>query len=85
VRERGNQPASPDTGFVTQQANDRLASRLIGLNIQHSASETIGQIHDIALTDANAVRAIIVRSVSFLGYTRYVAIDPKADTLKPTG
>ena len=50
-------PANPDTGFVAQQANDRLASRLIGLNIQNPANETIGEIHDIVLTDANAVRA----------------------------
>jgi PRC-barrel domain len=74
-------PASPDAGFVTQQPNDRLASRLIGLNIQNSANETIGEIHDIVLTDANAVRAIIVSVGGFLGIgTRYVAIDPKAIT-----
>ena len=74
-------PANPDTGFVAQQANDRLASRLIGLNIQNPANETIGEIHDIVLTDANAVRAIIVSVGGFLGIgTRHVAIDPKAVT-----
>src|SRR5688572_19816207 len=74
-------PASPDAGFVTQQATDRLASRLIGLNIQNPADETIGEIHDIVLTDTNAVRAVIVSVGGFLGIgTRYVAIDPKAIT-----
>ena len=74
-------PANPDTGFVAQQANDRLASRLIGLNIQNPADETIGEIHDIVLTDANAVRAIIVSVGGFLRIgTRHVAIDPKAVT-----
>ena len=45
------------------------------------ADETIGEIHDIVLTDANAVRAIIVSVGGFLGIgTRHVAIDPKAIT-----
>ena len=72
-------PANPGTGFVVQQTNDRLASRLIGLNIQNPANETIGEIYDIVLTDANAVTAYIVSVGGFLGIgTRYVAIDPKA-------
>ena len=66
---------------MTQQPNDRLASRLLGLNVKNPANETIGEIYDIVLTDANAIRAYIVSVGGFLGIgTRYVAVDPKAIT-----
>jgi len=72
-------PAKLEGGFVTQQTNDRLASRLIGLNIKNPADETIGEIYDIVVTDTNAVKAYIVSVGGFLGIgTRYVAIDPKS-------
>jgi hypothetical protein len=76
-------PGNPtNTGFVAQQAGDRFASRLVGLNIQNTADENIGEIYDIVLTEAGAVRAYIVSVGGFLGMgTRYVAIDPKAVTL----
>jgi hypothetical protein len=74
-------PANPSSGFVAQQSGDRLASRLIGLNIQNPADETIGEIYDIVQTDGNTIRAYIVSVGGFLGIgTRYVAIDPKAIT-----
>jgi PRC-barrel domain len=77
------QPAKPEGGFVTQQTNDRLASRLIGLNIKNPADETIGEIYDLVLTDANSIRAYIVSVGGFLGIgTRYVAIDPKAISVR---
>ena len=76
-------PANPaNTGFVAQQQGDRFASRLVGLNIQNAADENIGEIYDIVLTEAGAIRAYIVSVGGFLGMgTRYVAIDPKAVTL----
>ena len=76
-------PGNPtNTGFMAQQPRDRLASRLVGLNIQNTADENIGEIYDIILTDAGAVKAYIVSVGGFLGMgTRYVAIDPKAVTL----
>jgi sporulation protein YlmC with PRC-barrel domain len=76
-------PGNPtNTGFMAQQPGDRLASRLVGLNIQNTANENIGEIYDIVLTDAGAVKAYIVSVGGFLGMgTRYVAIDPKAVTL----
>jgi hypothetical protein len=76
-------PGNPtNTGFMAQQPNDRLASRLVGLNIQNAGDENIGEIHDIVLTDAGAVKAYIVSVGGFLGMaTRYVAIDPKAVNL----
>jgi hypothetical protein len=76
-------PGNPtNTGFMAQQPNDRLASRLVGLNIQSTGDENIGEIHDIVLTDAGAIKAYIVSVGGFLGMgTRYVAIDPKAVTL----
>jgi hypothetical protein len=76
-------PGNPtNTGFMAQQPNDRLASRLVGLNIQNTGNENIGEIHDIVLTDAGAVKAFVVSVGGFLGMgTRYVAIDPKAVTL----
>jgi hypothetical protein len=76
-------PGNPtDTGFMAQQPGDRLASRLVGLNIQNAADENIGEIYDIILTDAGAVKAYIVSVGGFLGVgTKYVAIDPKAMTL----
>ena len=74
-------PANPPAGFVTQQTTDRLASRLIGLNIKNPANETIGEIYDVVLTDTNTIRAYIVSVGGFLGMgTRHVAIDPKAIT-----
>jgi sporulation protein YlmC with PRC-barrel domain len=76
-------PGNPtNTGFMAQQPGDRLASRLVGLNIQNTGNENIGEIYDIILTDAGAVKAYIVSVGGFLGMgTRYVAIDPKAVTL----
>ena len=76
-------PGNPtNTGFMAQQPGDRLASRLVGLNIQNTGDENIGEIYDIILTDAGAVKAYIVSVGGFLGMgTRYVAIDPKAVTL----
>jgi PRC-barrel domain len=75
-------PGNPTkTGFMAQQPNDRLASRLVGLN-QNTGDENIGEIHDIVLTDAGAIKAYIVSVGGFLGMgTRNVAIDPKAVTL----
>jgi hypothetical protein len=64
---------------MAQQPGDRLASRLVGLGIQNNGNETIGDIDDIVLTDAGAVKAYIVSVGGFLGMgTKYVAIDPKA-------
>jgi hypothetical protein len=76
-------PGNPaNTGFVAQQQGDRFASRLVGLNIQNAADENIGEIYDIVLTEAGAIRAYIVSVGGFLGIgTRYVAIDPKAVTV----
>jgi hypothetical protein len=76
-------PGNPtNTGFMAQQPGDRLASRLVGLNIKNTADENIGEIYDIILTDAGAVKAYIVSVGGFLGMgTRYVAIDPKAVAL----
>jgi hypothetical protein len=76
-------PGNPtNIGFMAQQPGDRLASRLVGLNIQNAADENIGEIYDIILTDAGAVKAYIVSVGGFLGMgTKYVAIDPKAVTL----
>jgi len=75
-------PGKPQEGFVTQQTNDRLASRLIGLNIKNPADETIGEIYDVVLTDTNSIKAYIVSVGGFLGIgTRYVAIDPKSVSL----
>jgi PRC-barrel domain len=55
---------------------------LVGLNIQNTGNENIGEIYDIILTDAGAVKAYIVSVGGFLGMgTRYVAIDPKAVTI----
>ena len=72
---------STNTGFLAS-SRDRLASRLVGLNIQNAGNENIGEIYDIILTDAGAVKAYIVSVGGFLGMgTRYVAIDPKAVTL----
>ncbi len=57
-------PADPPGGFVTQHTSDRLASRLIGLNIKNPADETIGEIYDVVLTDANSIRAYMRRGIS---------------------
>ena len=55
---------------------------LVGLNIQNTANEDIGEIYDIVLTDQAAVKAYIVSVGGFLGIgTKYVAIDPKAVTM----
>jgi hypothetical protein len=79
-------PANPSAGFVVQQPNDRLASRIVGLNIQNPANETIGEIYDVVLTDTGAIKAYIVSVGGFLGMgTRYVAIDPKAVALRRDG
>ena len=68
--------------FYGSTARRPLASRLVGLNIQNTGDENIGEIYDIILTDAGAVKAYIVSVGGFLGMgTRYVAIDPKAVTL----
>ena len=69
-------PGNPvNTGFMAQQPNDRLASRLVGLSIQNNGNETIGDIDDIV----RAVKAYVVSVGGFLGMgTKYVAIDPKA-------
>jgi hypothetical protein len=41
-------PGNPtNTGFMAQQPSDRLASRLVGLNIQNAADENIGEIYDV--------------------------------------
>ena len=76
-------PGNPvNTGFMAQQLGDRLASRLVGLSIQNNGNETIGDIDDIILTDAGAVKAYIVSVGGFLGMgKKYVAIDPKAVVL----
>jgi hypothetical protein len=76
-------PGNPiNTGFMAQQPGDRLASRLVGLNIQSTAKEDIGEIYDIVLTDQAAVKAYIVSVGGLLGIgTKYVAIDPNAVTL----
>src|SRR6476659_7546185 len=73
-------PGNPtNTGFMAQQPGDRLASRLVGLNIQNTAKEDIGEIYDIVLTDQAAVKAYIVSVGGLLGIgTKYVAIDPNA-------
>jgi hypothetical protein len=76
-------PGNPtNTGFMAQQPGDRLASRLVGLNIQNAADENIGEIYDVILTDRGVVKAYIVSVGGFLGMgTKYVAIDPNAVTL----
>ena len=81
-------PGNPtNTGFVGQQAGDRFASRLVGLNIQNTADENIGEIYDIVLTEAGAVRAYIVSVGGFLGIgEKSVAIEfPKLSWVEANG
>jgi hypothetical protein len=64
-------PGNPtDTGFMAQQPQDRLASRLVGLSIQNNANETIGDIYDIVLTDAGAAKLISSVLADFLVWER---------------
>ena len=73
-------PGNPtNTGFLAQQPGDRLASRLVGLNIQNTGDDNIGEIYDIILTDAGAVKAYIVSVGGFVSMgTRYVAMGGKS-------
>src|SRR5260370_7057090 len=72
-------PGNPtNTGFMAQQPNDRLASRLVGLNIQNTGDENIGEIYDIVLTDAGAIKAYIFSVARFLCIVpRYLPLIPK--------
>jgi hypothetical protein len=64
-------PGNPtNTGFMAQQPGDRLASRLVGLNIQNTGNENIGEIYDIILTDAGAVKVTSSAWADFSAWVR---------------
>ncbi len=63
--------------FIDQQPSDRLASKLIGTDIQNGSKDTIGSVADIVLDENNKVRSYIVSVGGFLGIgSKYVAVDP---------
>jgi sporulation protein YlmC with PRC-barrel domain len=67
-------PATPDQStatadkFITQQdADDVLASTLIGTSVQNGAGESLGSINDVALSTDGQVDVIVIGVGGFLG------------------
>ena len=70
-----------NTGFLAQQPGDRLASRLVGLNIQNTGDDNIGDLrHHL---DRRRSCQSVHRQRGWLSRHGYeiCAIDPKALTL----
>jgi sporulation protein YlmC with PRC-barrel domain len=61
------QAASPDIFIPQQEADDILASSLIGTSVENPAGEALGDINDVVLSDAGSVDAIIIGVGGFLG------------------
>lgn len=67
-------PAAPDAAtadadkFITQQdADDVLASTLIGTSVQNGAGESLGSINDVVLSADGQVDVIVIGVGGFLG------------------
>ena len=64
--------------FVTAKPTDVLSSNLIDLNITNAASETIGEIKDLVLSQGD-LNGYVVAVGGFLGLgERYVVVHPNA-------
>lgn len=56
------------SGAVVQMnADDRLASRIIGATIRNAANESIGDINDLVVDNSGRVKAVIAGVGGFLG------------------
>ena len=78
--------SSATTTYPTVSGTDLYSSKLKGLNVYNQDQKSIGEIQDIAFTDAREVQAYIVSVGGFLGVgERYVAVNPSAVNIKWDG
>jgi hypothetical protein len=64
--------------YVKAQPTDVLSSNLIGLNVQNTAKETIGEIKDLVVSNGT-LSGLILSVGGFLGIgERYVVVAPPA-------
>lgn len=81
-------PLTGSSTFTTVLASEKLASRLIGIDVTDGKGKVLGTIKDIAV-DHGGIHAYVVRVGGLLGIgERFVAVTPAAITLtfdKTTG
>ena len=67
--------------FVVQNQGDMVTSKLVGLTIQNSANETIGEIADVVLDEKNTVKSWVV---GVGGFPRHRARSTSPSTRAPS-
>lgn len=74
-------PTAPN--YVTVEANDALASNLVGLDVYNSGNENIGEIEDLVLDSSKNTKGVILSVGGFLGLgSKYVVVQPSAVTVR---
>ena len=84
VHAQSTPPAARSPQFIQIDDDALLSSRLIGLNVQNSSGEEIGQIEDMALEGGQLVGVVLsVGNILGMGQ-RYVAVDPSSISIRYT-
>jgi hypothetical protein len=74
----GDQMGTAGRTFTTVPADERLSSKMVGLDVYNNANQDIGTIKDVAY-DGSAIKAYIVGVGGFLGMDdHYVAVNPSS-------
>ena len=77
-------PASGAAQFITINENALLSSRLIGLNVQSTAGEPLGEIEDVVF-ESGQLAGIVLSVGRVLGSgQRYIAVDPSSISINYT-
>ncbi len=68
--------------FVTTQAADFMATRLMGAKVYNNQNESIGEIEDLIIENGRTVKGVVVSVGGFLGMgDNYVVLDPSTVVL----
>src|SRR5215212_4438812 len=75
-------PAATVPKFIRIDDDALLSSRLVGLNVQNGAGESIGKIEDIALEGGQLVGVVLAIGDRAGENRRYIAVDPSSISIK---
>ena len=77
-------PASGAAQFITINDNALLSSRLIGLNVQSTTGEPLGEIEDVVLESGQLTGIVLSVGRVLGGGQCYIAVDPSSISVNYT-
>jgi sporulation protein YlmC with PRC-barrel domain len=77
-------PASGAAQFIKIKENALLSSRLLGLNVQSTTGEPLGEIEDVVFESGQLAGIVLSVGRVLGGGQRYIAVDPSSISINYT-